>query len=407
MHRASWSLGLSEGSAGTPSRPRVLVWQWGRFGAGPRYALELAHALRTYCGLETQLSLAEDAEVLQHPVHRAAVDLPVTTYRSPFEFIAKSLAINKVLAPTIQALRANPPDVAISMMPAYWDVFFAARLRRLGVPTVTVIHDATMHPGDWFPLIPWLQRRLIAESAAVITPSDFVGNRLRERNWLNATPTTIPLVAFDFSELNLAPPAPPSYSERRPLRLLLAGRLKIYKGLQLFFASLERLTPQDVHVRVAGPVQDRAALEKLHPKHQVETQFGWLSDAEFIANIDWADAVVVPYIEASQSGIIPMAFKRARPVIATPTGGLPEQVEDRVTGLLAREVSPQAVVEAIKTFIDQPDLLRACAQGALRKASGLWSWAQVAPRFAGSLCDVVRSHAPSRRPADARVPDAR
>jgi hypothetical protein len=47
---------------------RILVWQWGRFGSGPRYALELARVLRDQCGHEALLSLAEGAELLQNPV---------------------------------------------------------------------------------------------------------------------------------------------------------------------------------------------------------------------------------------------------------------------------------------------------------------------------------------------------
>lgn len=371
---------------------RVLIWQLGRLGFGPRYALESAKALRNFCGINTCLSLAEAAQVLQHPAYTAAVDLPVAAYRNRREFIARTLTVDRVLAPTIEKLRLNRPDVAMSVMPSYWDLFLASRLRRLGIPIVTIIHDATIHPGDWFPLMDQIQRRMIMMSEAVITPSDFVANSLRKLDWLKSVPqVTIPLVAPDFSELNLTAPELPRYPARRPLRLLLVGRIKAYKGIQLLFEALERFSPEDVQVRIAGLAQNRRTLERLARRHAVDLQLGWLSDAEFIANIDWADAVLLPYVEASQSGVIPVAFKRGRPVITTPVGGLPEQVDHGVTGLMAREASAQGVAEAIGKFIDRPDLLQTCAQNALRKANGPWSWAEIAPRFAAVLSDVVRS----------------
>jgi len=67
----------------------------------------------------------------------------------------------------------------------------------------------------------------------------------------------------------------------------------------------------------------------------VELDLGWKSDRNLIAHLDWADIAVLPYIEASQSGIAPMIFKRGRPVIATPVGGLPEQVRSRALRLPA------------------------------------------------------------------------
>lgn len=44
---------------------RILVWQWGRRGAGPLFATRLAEALRSVPGTEVILSLATGAEILR------------------------------------------------------------------------------------------------------------------------------------------------------------------------------------------------------------------------------------------------------------------------------------------------------------------------------------------------------
>lgn len=44
---------------------RVLVWQWGRRGAGPKMAVELARGLNALEGCQAVLSLSEKAEILR------------------------------------------------------------------------------------------------------------------------------------------------------------------------------------------------------------------------------------------------------------------------------------------------------------------------------------------------------
>lgn len=42
---------------------RVLVWQWGRRGGGPRFGLNLAQAIARLPGREVMLSLSRRAEI--------------------------------------------------------------------------------------------------------------------------------------------------------------------------------------------------------------------------------------------------------------------------------------------------------------------------------------------------------
>jgi len=47
-----------------------------------------------------------------------------------------------------------------------------------------------------------------------------------------------------------------------------------------------------------------------------------------------SDVVVLPYVTATQSGIVQIAYGLNRPVITTNVGGLPEVVKDGKTGFL-------------------------------------------------------------------------
>ena len=96
---------------------RVLVWQWGRFGAGPRYALEMARAL-SCSGETTLLSLAEGAELLQDKTLRGAVDLPLYTYANAQEFVPRTVDIRRVLRPIMQRLEAARSEAPKASSPA-------------------------------------------------------------------------------------------------------------------------------------------------------------------------------------------------------------------------------------------------------------------------------------------------
>ena len=60
-----------------------------------------------------------------------------------------------------------------------------------------------------------------------------------------------------------------------------------------------------------------------------------------------ASVVVLPYVEASQSGVIPLAYSFMKPVVATTVGGLPEMVEDGRTGYLVPPRDERALADAI------------------------------------------------------------
>jgi glycosyltransferase involved in cell wall biosynthesis len=98
-----------------------------------------------------------------------------------------------------------------------------------------------------------------------------------------------------------------------------------------------------------------------------------------------------------QAGIAPMSFKRGRLVIATPVGGLPEQVRHGETGLLTDDVSATALAASIRRFAEDRELLRRCAENALRHADEHLGWKALAPRFSAVLEQIARRSAAKAR----------
>ena len=65
-----------------------------------------------------------------------------------------------------------------------------------------------------------------------------------------------------------------------------------------------------------------------------------------------SDLVVLPYEDATQSGVIQVAYSFDKPVLATRVGGLPDVVFDKETGYLVEPKRPDLIAESIKDFFD-------------------------------------------------------
>lgn len=318
---------------------RLLVWQWGRFGAGPRYAASLAGAVSELPGSQGLLSLSAQAELLNSPA-APACELPMHTYAGAAGF-ALRFALSPFSVPGLaRRVGALRPDLALCAMPGPLDGLMAAALRRAGVPFSVVVHDADAHPGDGLPFQMRLQRRLVRKADGLVALTDHVAARLRGQGFPR------PVLRTRLPPLRYGPPVPPR-PEGGPFRILLFGRLLPYKGLDLFADALDRLGahPQP-HVRVAGQGPESLELDRLR-RWGAQVENRWIPEDEVGPLLAWADAVVLSHREASQSGIAAAALAAGRWIVATRVGGLTEQLTGRDAALLCAP-DPDALADALR-----------------------------------------------------------
>ncbi len=331
----------------------VLVWQWGRHGAGPRFGACLAEALRDRPGIEVTLSLCRDAEIMSGP-ETPRCEMPVRTYRGMGSFMVRLATAPLALPFLLSRLRHVMPDLAICAMPGPLDVLMAVALRLLGARLVVVVHDADTHIGDGFPLQMTLQRWLCRCAGGLAVLCGHVGNRLRQQGLAGAGRRKLilfqhPPVAFDMP----AAVAVPTPSDR-PRRLLCFGRLLPYKGLDLLAAAVAVL-PRDaaVTIRVVGSGPESPALDALRACRGVTVENRWVPETEIGALLAWSDALILPYREASQSGVAAAALAAGRPVIATRVGGLREQLAGAPQAVLC-EPEAESLARAIHLWLETP-----------------------------------------------------
>jgi len=339
----------------------ILVWQWGRRGAGPRFGACLAEALRGRPGIEVTLSLCQDAEIMTGP-DAPVCEMPVRTYRGMAGFVLRLATAPLVLPFLMARLRQFRPDLAICAMPGPLDLLMGVALRLLGTRLVVVVHDADAHPGDGFPLQMTLQRLLCRCAGGLAVLCGPVGTRLRQQGLAGIKrraliPFRHPPFAFDMPKGQRPDGIP---------RLLCFGRLLPYKGLDLLADALARMPENTVAVRIVGIGPESPALDALRACHGVTVENRWVPETEIGTLLAWSDALILPYRQASQSGVAAAALAAGRPVIATRVGGLREQLSGVPQAVLC-DPNADSLARAIRLWLDTPPETTAPAD-----ATGAW-----------------------------------
>ena len=85
-----------------------------------------------------------------------------------------------------------------------------------------------------------------------------------------------------------------------------------------------------------------------------------------------ADLVMIPYLSATQSGIVQIAYAFDKPVVATKVGGIPEVVRQDATGFLVEPGDAEAIGGAVRSYFLSAD--RAEMRAAIAEESYKYSW---------------------------------
>ena len=152
--------------------------------------------------------------------------------------------------------------------------------------------------------------------------------------------------------------------------ILFFGRIWPYKGLKYLIRAEPLISRQipGVKIVIAGEGENFEPYRQMmvHPERFVILN-RHIPEEETSRLFQEASVVVLPYIESSQSGVIPIAYTYKKPVIATTVGGLPEMIDDGVTGLLVPPRDERKLAEAIIAVLKDDTLRFKMGQAGKRK----------------------------------------
>jgi starch synthase len=261
------------------------------------------------------------------------------------------------------------------------------------LPLVLTVHDALIHPGD----VPsgktpqWVFDHACYRAQERIVHAPQIKESLLQR--LRIPSNTVHVVPYVLVGDDGAT-AGEKLPEGEP-RILFFGRIWEYKGLEYLIRAEPLITSRvpQAKIVIAGRGEDFERYRRMmvHPeKFIVHNEY--VSDDKRAELLRRASVVVLPYTEASQSGVIPIAYRFGKPVVATSVGGLPFMVNHGRTGYLVPPRDSNALADAVVSLLQNVDLGRQFGENGRRKVN-----VECAPEVVGEKTRAVYRRAMNGR----------
>jgi glycosyltransferase involved in cell wall biosynthesis len=237
---------------------------------------------------------------------------------------------------------------------AYWIKEF------FGIP-----YSFTAHANDIFAPRDFVVSlaKLSENAGAVVTVSDYAVRLLQER-----FPQSAAKVHRVYNGVDLSRFRPADFGHSKPAMVSI-GRLIEKKGFSDLIRACTLLRsrghPHICSIIGEGPLEEslRAQIIAEHLEQWVELT-GPQTQAQIAERLAHATMFVLPCTREADGGmdnlptVIMEAMAAGLPVVSTPLGGIPEMVEQGVSGELVPERDPEALCAAIERLIANPDQAR-------------------------------------------------
>ncbi len=250
--------------------------------------------------------------------------------------------------------------------------------RALKIPVVLTVHDVECHVGE---------RSLIAEI------STWFSTKLSNAIFIHDEKSKEKLVSRGVPEpkLHIIPHGDYSFftnyktnvEESENNTVLFFGRILKYKGLEYLIKAEPNISKAipGFKIIIAGEGDFSEYENMIVNRERYEIINEYIPDTLVPDLFIRATVVVLPYIEASQTGIIPIAYAFKRPVIVTDVGALTEVVEDGVTGLIIPPGDVDALSESVIYLLNDTLLVTRMGMAGYNKMCREMSWNDISKRL--------------------------
>lgn len=265
--------------------------------------------------------------------------------------------------------------------------------RRLGLPSVITMHGGDVYvnpeqgydfPTRWY-VRPALRWTLARAGALTAITEDCRQHALRA-----GAPSEAIRIVFNGTDLRRFSPGTGGTSARDPrfgtFMIFACRQLFPRKGIRFLIEAVAQLKPRfpELKLVLAGDGFERPELVQLAADRGISeavTFLGWVPNADLPQYYRAAAVSVIPSLEEGFGIPAAEAMGCEVPVVATDAGGLPEVVEDGVTGLVVPRGDADALARAVGSLLADPARRRTMGVAGRERALRLFDWDRTAERF--------------------------
>ena len=287
------------------------------------------------------------------------------------------------------------------------EAFLLSFIKPKGVPLVIKCHSPSVLLNEVYKNAPtldsrfvdWIERTTIRNANLVISPSKNLADIVSEKMGIKINDIDIipnPLDTEFFS------PIPISYKEKNELKVLFVGRLDRLKGAHIFVEAIPIISkemPDTSFILIGrdtntGPNNSsmRTYLENLIPNN-IKERVSFFGNVERDILIDYyrgSDVCVVPSFYENFPNTVLEAMSCGKAVVASNTGGIPEVIEDGISGLLIKTGDIDDLAEKIIRLLKDRDIREVLGANARKRIESLYSKEVVVKKVEEVYAEICR-----------------
>ncbi|MBT8189675.1 MAG: glycosyltransferase family 4 protein [Saprospiraceae bacterium] len=244
----------------------------------------------------------------------------IKTYSgSLFSFILNSVLFFFKAPGILREFQSGPQKNLTIYFPVFhlWNIIWTFWARRMNIDIVNTTHDFRTHKGEKNILVEYLQRQVISKSKINVFLSDFVLDQAKKYTGLELNKSFVlphPILENEVTH-NLPYSKKPS--------LLFLGRGVDYKGISLLTEASKGLSISKL--TVAG---ENVSQYEVKDQHFLFVD-KYIEKNEMVELALSHEILVLPYTEATQSGVLALGAGAGIPMVISRVGGLPEQLNEK------------------------------------------------------------------------------
>ncbi len=278
----------------------------------------------------------------------------------------------------LKQLRTFKPDI-IHLQGGH--LFFSLLLpclRGKGHHLVSTLHDVRPHLGENY-----LRTRLLLFLTRKYSERIFVhGSQIK--GLLKESYPADRIHVIPIGEHNVAPLKKYEKGLKEEGNIILFfGRIYQYKGLEYLIRAEPLITKEvpGAKIVIAGRGENFEKYRRLMVNRENFVVHNHYIDHKQAAELfERCSLVALPYIEASQSGVVPVAYAFKKPAVVTDVGSLSEVVDNGKTGYIVPAGDEMALAYVIVRLLKDDALRKEMGENGYRKLKRDLSWDKIAEK---------------------------
>lgn len=336
------------------SNKTVLISCFGKRGAAPAFALAMAEGFKesnnkVVCLITDEISNLPEWEKLK----KDEIDVHYMSIGNQKTLLFKSIPFLLFGKKRIKKILKNQKfDISIQAFVHPWLTLINRWIKP--VHFMAVIHDPQPHTGAKKLKMALLKKQYEIIPEIIVLTKAFIPIVAKEYKKNRKNIYYMRLGKFSSTYKNKPMIRNNLTHNNDSINFLFFGRIEKYKGIGVLIDAYKSLKGkyENISLTIAGNGDMSAYTNTLSTLSDVEIINRYILDQEIADLFSRENTVLVlPYIDATQSGVIPIAADFNMPVIATRTGGLVEQLDDGKIGLFVEPNSVNSLKSAMEVLI--------------------------------------------------------